>query len=35
MPSAAEFHVHMVLGLSSCGDFSLDELPDHAYVQSP
>jgi hypothetical protein len=30
VPSAAELHVHMVLGLVSCGDFSLDELPDHA-----
>jgi hypothetical protein len=30
VPSAAELHVHMVLGLVSCGDFLLDELPDHA-----
>lgn len=30
VPSAAELHVNMVLGLASCGDFSLDELPDHA-----
>jgi hypothetical protein len=30
VPSAAELHVHMVLGLASCGDFSLDELADHA-----
>ena len=30
VPSAAELHVHMVLGLAFCGDFSLDELPDHA-----
>ena len=30
VPSAAELHVHMVLGLASCGDFSLDELSHHA-----
>ena len=35
VPSAAEFHVHMVLGFASCGDFSLDELRNHAYYHSP
>jgi hypothetical protein len=35
VPSAAELHVHMVLGFASCGDFSLDELRNHAYYHSP
>jgi hypothetical protein len=30
VPTAAQLHVDMVLGLAFEGYFSLDELPDHA-----